>query len=68
MAASPRKSINTVFQRVGVYGFGGSSQKRAKYEIPEEDGILEMEHIGAKRTKNVLILMSAIGGGHQSFS
>ncbi|KAL2458575.1 Large subunit ribosomal protein L33 [Forsythia ovata] len=27
---------------------------------------MEMEHIGAERTKNVLILMSDIGGGHRA--
>lgn len=66
MAASPRKSINTVFQRVGVYGFGGSSQKRAKYDIQDEDDTMEMEQIGADRAKNVLILMSDTGGGHRA--
>ncbi|KAL3532278.1 hypothetical protein ACH5RR_005799 [Cinchona calisaya] len=66
MAASPRKSINTVFRRVGVSGFGGSSQKRAKYEVQDEDGNMEMEQIGAERTKNVLILMSDTGGGHRA--
>ncbi|KAK6135496.1 hypothetical protein DH2020_030749 [Rehmannia glutinosa] len=68
-AASPRKSINRVFERVGVYGFGGgSSQKRCKYAIEygEEDGTVEMEQIGAERTKNVLILMSDTGGGHRA--
>ncbi|CAI9100864.1 OLC1v1038049C2 [Oldenlandia corymbosa var. corymbosa] len=67
MAASPRKSINTVFQRVGVYGFGGSSQKRQKYDdIQDEDDTLELEQIGAERTKTVLILMSDTGGGHRA--
>lgn len=69
MAASPRKSIDTVFQRVGVYGFGGSSKKkRLKYDIQEEeeDGTMEMEQIGAERSKNVLILMSDTGGGHRA--
>ncbi|KAL3535919.1 hypothetical protein ACH5RR_004380 [Cinchona calisaya] len=66
-AASPRKSINNVFQRVGVYGFGGSSQNRAKNDIQdEEDVTLEMEQIGAERTKTVLILMSDTGGGHRA--
>ncbi|KAK6156541.1 hypothetical protein DH2020_010789 [Rehmannia glutinosa] len=68
-AASPRKSINRVFERVGVYGFGGgSSQKRCRYaiEYEEEDGTMEMEQIGAERTKNVLILMSDTGGGHRA--
>ncbi|KAL7189818.1 hypothetical protein ACSBR1_039455 [Camellia fascicularis] len=66
--ASPRKSINTVFQRVGVYGFGGSSQKRRKYDIQDDDdeGTMEMMQIGAERTKNVLILMSDTGGGHRA--
>ncbi|THG08109.1 hypothetical protein TEA_021300 [Camellia sinensis var. sinensis] len=66
--ASPRKSINTVFQRVGVYGFGGSSQKRRKYDIQDSDdeGTMEMMQIGAERTKNVLILMSDTGGGHRA--
>ncbi|CAK9153187.1 unnamed protein product [Ilex paraguariensis] len=64
---SPRKSINNVFQRVGVYGFGGgSSQKRCKYDIQDEDDTMEMVQIGAERTKNVLILMSDTGGGHRA--
>ncbi|NP_001291331.1 monogalactosyldiacylglycerol synthase 2, chloroplastic-like [Sesamum indicum] len=68
-AASPRKSINRVFERVGVYGFGVvSRQKRCKYavECEEEDGRMEMEQLGAERTKNVLILMSDTGGGHRA--
>lgn len=64
--ASPRKSINSVFQRVGVYGFGGGSQKRCGYDIQEEDDTMEMVQIGAERTKNVLILMSDTGGGHRA--
>ncbi|KAH7854792.1 hypothetical protein Vadar_017860 [Vaccinium darrowii] len=66
--ATPRNSINTVFERVGVYGFGGSSssQKRCRYEVQEEEGPLEMVQIGAERTKNVLILMSDTGGGHRA--
>ncbi|KAL7259705.1 hypothetical protein ACSBR1_005562 [Camellia fascicularis] len=60
-------SLSSVFQRVGVYGFGsGSSQKRRKYEIQEEEGTMEMVQIGAERTKNVLILMSDTGGGHRA--
>ncbi|CAL5400447.1 unnamed protein product [Camellia sinensis] len=60
-------SLNSVFQRVGVYGFGsGSSQKRCKYDIQEEEGTMEMVQIGAERTKNVLILMSDTGGGHRA--
>nr|GMC69527.1 monogalactosyldiacylglycerol synthase 2, chloroplastic-like [Ipomoea batatas] len=55
---SPRKSIHTVLGSFGVYGFGGSSQKRRKYDVQEEDDTMEMVQIGAKRTKNVLILMS----------
>lgn len=68
-AASPRESINKVFERVGVYRFGGgSSQKRCRYavEYGEEDGTMEMQQIGAERTKNVLILMSDTGGGHRA--
>lgn len=65
---SPRDSLNKVFGRVGVYGFGGtSSHKRAKYEVEDyEDGTMELEQIGAERTKNVLILMSDTGGGHRA--
>ncbi|KAM7473019.1 hypothetical protein LguiA_011202 [Lonicera macranthoides] len=64
---TPRKSMNRVFQRVGVYGFGvGSSQKRCKYGIQDEDETMEMVQIGAERTKNVLILMSDTGGGHRA--
>ncbi|XP_047271160.1 monogalactosyldiacylglycerol synthase 2, chloroplastic isoform X2 [Capsicum annuum] len=65
---SPRKSIHTVLERVGVYGFvGGSSQKRLKYDFQdEEDDTMEMVQIGAERTKNVLILMSDTGGGHRA--
>ncbi|GMP35561.1 hypothetical protein CsSME_00007947 [Camellia sinensis var. sinensis] len=69
--ASPRKSINTVFQKAGVCGFGESSQKRRKYDIRDDDDdddddeeTMEMMQIGAEKTKNVLILMSDIGGGH----
>ncbi|PIN04631.1 Monogalactosyldiacylglycerol synthase [Handroanthus impetiginosus] len=65
-ADSPRKSLNKVFERVG---FGrGSSQKRCKYaiEYEEEDDNMELEQIGAERTKNVLILMSDTGGGHRA--
>ncbi|KAH6779284.1 monogalactosyldiacylglycerol synthase type C [Perilla frutescens var. hirtella] len=69
-AASPRESINKVFERVGVYKFGGrSSQKGCRYavEYGEEDGTtMEMQQIGAERTKNVLILMSDTGGGHRA--
>lgn len=67
-STSPRKSIETVFQRVGVYGFGGSRQKRCKYETEgdEDDGTMELVQIGAERTKNVLILMSDTGGGHRA--
>ncbi|KAL6519098.1 Monogalactosyldiacylglycerol synthase 2, chloroplastic [Orobanche gracilis] len=70
-AASPRESLNKVFERVGVYGFGGgggNNQKRCKYaiEYEEDDGTMEMEQIGAERTKNVLILMSDTGGGHRA--
>lgn len=68
-AASPRESINKVFERVGVYSFGGrSSQKRCRYagDYGEEDGTMEMQQIGAERTKNVLILMSDTGGGHRA--
>lgn len=64
--ASPRKSTNSVFQRVGVYGFGDGSQKRCMYDIQEEDDTMEMVQIGAERTKNVLILMSDTGGGHRA--
>lgn len=65
-ADSPRGSI---FERVGVYGFGGtSSHKRIKYaaEDDDEDGTMELDQIGAERTKNVLILMSDTGGGHRA--
>ena len=64
--APPRKSINTVFQRVG---FVGSSQKRRKYDVEDDEddeGTMEMVQIGAERTKNVLILMSDTGGGHRA--
>ncbi|KAG5559479.1 hypothetical protein RHGRI_009121 [Rhododendron griersonianum] len=68
--ATPRNSINTVFERVGVYGFGGSSgcsQKRCRHEIQDEEaGTVEMVQIGGERTKNVLILMSDTGGGHRA--
>lgn len=67
---TPRNSINTVFERVGVYGFGGSSgcsQKRCRHEIQDEEaGTVEMVQIGGERTKNVLILMSDTGGGHRA--
>lgn len=65
--ASPRKSINSVFERVGVYGFGSQRrQKRCRYDLQEEDDTMEMVQIGAERTKNVLILMSDTGGGHRA--
>lgn len=70
--ASPRNAIHSVFERVGVYGFGGGgSQKRLKYEIHEEkdyaeEDNMEMVQLGAERTKNVLILMSDTGGGHRA--
>ncbi|XP_058181417.1 monogalactosyldiacylglycerol synthase 2, chloroplastic-like [Rhododendron vialii] len=63
--ASPRKSINTVFQRLA----GGSSQKKRKYDVQDDyegEGTVEMVQIGADRTKNVLILMSDTGGGHRA--
>ncbi|XP_047948587.1 monogalactosyldiacylglycerol synthase 2, chloroplastic-like [Salvia hispanica] len=66
-AASPRESINKVFERVGVHRFGvRSSQKRCRHEYGEEDGTMELQQIGAERTKNVLILMSDTGGGHRA--
>ncbi|XP_042064652.1 monogalactosyldiacylglycerol synthase 2, chloroplastic-like isoform X2 [Salvia splendens] len=57
--------INKVFERVGVYGFG-SIHKRCKYDDDDDDGHMELEQIGAERTKNVLILMSDTGGGHRA--
>ncbi|KAG5564327.1 hypothetical protein RHGRI_000508 [Rhododendron griersonianum] len=63
--ASPRKSINTVFQRFA----GGSSQKKRKYDVQDDyegEGTVEMVQIGADKTKNVLILMSDTGGGHRA--
>ena len=66
---TPRKSMNRVFQRVGVYGFGvGRNQKRCKYEIQDEDETMEMVQIGAERTNNELILMSDTGGRRWSQS
>ncbi|CAK9153544.1 unnamed protein product, partial [Ilex paraguariensis] len=64
MVASQRKSINKVFKRVVIYGFGRKGQKRSNYEIQNKDETREMVQIGAKMTKNVLILMSDIDGGH----
>ncbi|KAL7591646.1 monogalactosyldiacylglycerol synthase 2, chloroplastic [Lactuca sativa] len=67
--ASPKNSLKTVFERVGVYGFGAGSsnrQKRIRYEIHDEDDTMEMVQLGANRTKNVLILMSDTGGGHRA--
>lgn len=73
MVASQKNSIKAVFERVGVYGFGGGSsssssnrQKRVRYEIHEEGENMEMVQLGADRTKNVLILMSDTGGGHRA--
>ncbi|XP_051152609.1 monogalactosyldiacylglycerol synthase 2, chloroplastic-like [Andrographis paniculata] len=66
---SPKPSLNNVIEKVGAYGFGGgSSHKRCKYAIEdeEEDGNMEMVQIGAQRTKTVLILMSDTGGGHRA--
>ncbi|KAF5812842.1 putative monogalactosyldiacylglycerol synthase [Helianthus annuus] len=68
--ASQKSSLKTVFERVGVYGFGGGGssnrQKRIRYEIHDEDDTMEMVQLGADRTKNVLILMSDTGGGHRA--
>lgn len=64
--ATSRKSV---FERVGVHGFGGRKQRRygnSRYGVHEEDGCMEMVQIGAERTKNVLILMSDTGGGHRA--
>lgn len=65
--ATSRKSV---FERVGVHGFGGGKQRRYnnnnEYGVHEEDGYMEMVQIGAERTKNVLILMSDTGGGHRA--
>ncbi|XP_051131010.1 monogalactosyldiacylglycerol synthase 2, chloroplastic-like [Andrographis paniculata] len=67
-AASRRESITKVFERVGVYGFGG--RKKYKFVIRDYDedaaGALEMEQVGADQAKNVLILMSDTGGGHRA--
>ncbi|KAI3754376.1 hypothetical protein L1987_54159 [Smallanthus sonchifolius] len=66
--ASQKSSLKTVFERVGVFGGGGSSyrQKRIRYEIHDEGDTMEMVQLGADRTKNVLILMSDTGGGHRA--
>ncbi|MFS7900775.1 putative monogalactosyldiacylglycerol synthase [Helianthus anomalus] len=69
MVAPPKSSLKAVFERVGVYGFGGggsNGEKRVRYEIHDEDDTMEMVQIGADRTKNVLILMSDTGGGHRA--
>nr|XP_043627834.1 monogalactosyldiacylglycerol synthase 2, chloroplastic-like [Erigeron canadensis] len=70
IVASQKSSIKAVFERVGVYGFGGGSgvngQKRLRYEMHEEGDTMEMVQLGADRTKNVLILMSDTGGGHRA--
>ncbi|KAL8488428.1 hypothetical protein ACS0TY_024633 [Phlomoides rotata] len=69
-ARSPRESIKRVFERVGVHTFSSKSDEKrcSRYSIEygEEDGTMEMEQIGAQRTKNVLILMSDTGGGHRA--
>ena len=67
-AVSPKESISKVFEKVGVYGFGGTSNnKRCKVSTEEEEvENMELEQIGADRTKNVLILMSDTGGGHRA--
>ena len=62
-------AINKVFERVGVYGFGGATNyKRLKHteKDDDEDGNMELEQIGAERAKTVLILMSDTGGGHRA--
>ncbi|XP_042002906.1 monogalactosyldiacylglycerol synthase 2, chloroplastic-like [Salvia splendens] len=62
-------AINKVFEKVGVYGFGGATKyKRLKHTAKddEEDVNMELEQIGAERTKNALILMSDTGGGHRA--
>lgn len=69
--ASPRKSLNMVFQRVGgCYGYGMDQPNCPDDDMivkeAEEGGNLELMEIGAERTKNVLILMSDTGGGHRA--
>ncbi|XP_009595112.1 monogalactosyldiacylglycerol synthase 2, chloroplastic-like [Nicotiana tomentosiformis] len=64
---SARNPISNVLERVGVYGFVGSSTKRCNNEFQDEEyDTMEMVQIGAERTKNVLILMSDTGGGHRA--
>ncbi|XP_057968827.1 monogalactosyldiacylglycerol synthase 2, chloroplastic-like isoform X2 [Malania oleifera] len=67
--ASPRKSLNAVFQRVGgCYGYGMDQNHSLDDErmVEEEEANMELLEMGAERTKNVLILMSDTGGGHRA--
>ncbi|XP_077215237.1 putative monogalactosyldiacylglycerol synthase 3, chloroplastic [Tasmannia lanceolata] len=65
---SPRKSIREkVFKSVGVSNLQKS--RCSPYGLFEDCGDgenLEMEQLGAERSKNVLILMSDTGGGHRA--
>ncbi|KVI11690.1 Diacylglycerol glucosyltransferase, N-terminal, partial [Cynara cardunculus var. scolymus] len=74
MVSTPVSSSNplkTVFDSIGMCGFGGggssSSQKRLMYNDDEDESpTMEMVELGAGRTRNVLILMSDTGGGHRA--
>ncbi|XP_071724496.1 monogalactosyldiacylglycerol synthase 2, chloroplastic-like [Rutidosis leptorrhynchoides] len=64
--------LKTVFESIGAHGYvGGSSSgnngmKRLTYENGDRAPSMEMVELGAKRTKNVLVLMSDTGGGHRA--
>lgn len=59
--------LKTVFESIGAYGFiGGGSWNRPACEDEDRPPTKEMVELEAKRTKNVLVLMSDTGGGHRA--
>ncbi|XP_028753981.1 monogalactosyldiacylglycerol synthase 2, chloroplastic [Neltuma alba] len=77
MAFTTKFIAEKVFQKVGGYHHGSSSQKRNGRETHinladddggggDDDAGMELVQLGAARSKNVLILMSDTGGGHRA--
>ncbi|XP_076931538.1 monogalactosyldiacylglycerol synthase 2, chloroplastic-like [Bidens hawaiensis] len=64
---SSSSRLKTVFESIGAYGFiGGGSWNRLACEDEDRPPTKEMVEREAKRTKNVLVLMSDTGGGHRA--
>ncbi|GAA0182977.1 hypothetical protein Leryth_021017 [Lithospermum erythrorhizon] len=65
---SPRKPIQTVMEKVGMSFVPKRSihDDDVLYDVDDEDETMEMQQIGAERTKTILILMSDTGGGHRA--